>query len=210
MNIPNFLRKSEGQIEIIVPIFMALIIASILTLGIRDISKKQQEKRELEQYVSALSEEHKEPQKVSEFYGEQILGGYPPEIAFTLVGNEGEWYIERRKRDGVDVTDPSIHSYASFDPKLSNVLVIWLYNQSSSPIEIDYEKDKYFLQTIEAAIHPLQIDMNDSEYNGLVGSQEYKVIWVKYPSVVLREDIKAIVIKLETAKLVIGLQRIPR
>lgn len=189
---------------------MALIIASILTLGIRDISKKQQEKRELDQYVSALSEQHKEPQKVSEFYGEQILGGYPPEIAFTLVGNEGEWYIERRKRDGVDVTDPSIHSYASFDPKLSNVLVIWLYNQSSSPIEIDYEKDKYFLQTIEAAIHPLQIDMNDSEYNGLVGSQEYKVIWVKYPSVVLREDIKAIVIKLETAKLVIGLQRIPR
>ena len=66
------------------------------------------------------------------------------------------------------------------------------------------------MQTIEAAIHPLQIDMNDSEYNGLVGSQEYKVIWVKYPSVVLREDIEAIVIRLETAKLVIGLKRLPR
>jgi len=144
-----------------------------------------------------------------EFYGEKLVFAGPPEDAFEIVVDEGEFRVIRYREGGEEKVDSSIYSYALFDSVSPNRLSIDLYNMSLFPIEMDYHSDRYYLEDYAGNIYQFKVDMKQGDYNRAINLQEGKTILVKSPSSIPEANIKNIIIKLKKREIVVGLQRLP-
>jgi len=144
-----------------------------------------------------------------EFYGEKLVFAVPPEDAFEIVVDEGQFRVIRYREGGEEKVDSSIYSYALSDSVSPNRLSIDLYNMSLFPIEMDYHSDRYYLEDYAGNIYQLKVDMKQGDYNRAINLQEGKTILVKSPSSIPEANIKNIIIKLKKREIVVGLQRLP-
>jgi len=202
--------QKENKGVVLYDMGAAVALVLIFALIIVAHQTKQEREKKVEQYVDTLIEEWEEAYKKPDFYGEKLIVASPPEEAFELFLEGGKLYIDRYRGEDKPKVDYSICSYASFDPNFPNTLMIWLYNQSHFPIEMDYFKDRYYVQSYGRNIYQLEIDMEWDDYNKVMNPQDQKLIWVKYPTTISKTDIKNIVIKLARGNIVIALQKIPR
>lgn len=162
----------------------------------------------LDHFPEDISESDKKKLR-REFYGEKLVFAVPPEDAFEIVVDEGEFRVIRYREGGEEKVDSSIYSYALSDSVSPNRLSIDLYNMSLFPIEMDYHSDRYYLEDYAGNIYQLKVDMKQGDYNRAINLQEGKTILVKSPSSIPEANIKNIIIKLKKREIVVGLQRLP-
>lgn len=182
---------------------------------LRDTSRKEEstdgsyeEGSLLNRLANDVSESDEEKIR-HEFYGEKLVFSGPPENAFEIVVDEGEFRVIRYREGGEVKVDSSIYSYALFDSVSLNRLLIDLYNMSLFPIEMDYDGDRYYLEDYAGNIYQLKVDVKQAYYNIVINLQEGKTILVEYPSSIPEANIKNIVIKLKKREIVVALQRLP-
>lgn len=145
----------------------------------------------------------------SDFYGERLTVSSPPEEAFRLYLAEGEVSIIRYEEEGKEKVDSSIFSRAYFDPDWSDVLLVSIVNNGRFPIELDYDTDRYYVESYGGNVYRCEIDL-DVEYAKMINPGDFAVVSLIFPYYVSNIDIKNIVIELAEGDIVIGLQKMPR
>lgn len=144
-----------------------------------------------------------------DFYGERLTVPSPPEEAFELYLVEGEVFIIRYEQDGKEKVDSSILSRAYFDPDWMNVLVVWIVNDGRFPIELDYDTDRYYVESYGGKVYQCEIDL-EFPYDTVINPGDSTMFSLIFPSSASDTDIKNIIIELAEGDIVIGLQKIPR
>ncbi len=152
---------------------------------------------------------HEGVEIIPDFYGERMAIPSQPEHAFKISVENGEMYISRYEEEGIKKADSSLYSYGFFDFVYPDRLVIYLYNDSDIPFEMDYPNGRYYVDSYGAYIYQLEIDTEASQYEKVLNPGERSILILGYPSSLPPADIKNIVIRLGKNDIVIGLLRIP-
>ncbi len=152
---------------------------------------------------------HEGVEIIPDFYGERMVIPSQPEHAFKISVDNGEMYVSRYEEEGIEKADSSLYSYGFFDFVYPGRLVIYLYNDSRIPFEMDYLNGRYYVESYGGYIYQLKINTGASQYEKVLHPGERSILILGYPSSLSLADIKNIVIRLGRNDIVVGLLRIP-
>jgi len=152
---------------------------------------------------------HEGVEIIADFYGERMAVPSQPEHAFKISVENGQIYVSRYEEEGIEKADSSLYSYGFFDLAYPDRLVIYLYNDSCLPFEMDYANGRYYVESYGGYIYQLKINTGLSQYEKVLNPGERSILILGYPSSLSVADIKNIVIRLGKNDIVIGLLRIP-
>ncbi len=152
---------------------------------------------------------HEGVEIIADFYGERMAVPSQPEHAFKISVENDQMYVSRYEEEGIEKADSSLYSYGFFDLVYPDRLVIYLYNDSCVPFEMDYANGRYYVESHAGYIYQLKINTGLSQYEKVLNPGERSILILGCPSDLSVADIKNIVIRLGKNDIVIGLLRIP-